>query len=552
MAHGLGLQDDLFVDTSQNQPFSARSLNLGGSAANISATTPQATDEGPNFREILENIAFTLSATGAGLAGRPIPESPVVKRRQIAAQNQKLLDDKLKRDLAITDSLFNIAKDMLPDQKKKFLENAIAEIPELNSNVRQLLLSAGESPVDAAQLQAIIGGDLNQQEQAILQQGGVEGLLEFHASDAGKQVRQEKADKQFLPSALDKINQISGDLKTNLDPKTFERVMRDGALSINELEQVNDSLTDDTLKLTPEELETAQRNPDRLQGFGIIGGETEAAIQQKRLEQQFNFKSDESLKGTVVDKDNNPVGFMKFNKEDGAITFTDLRNNQIEFDPKTMSIVESVAGGEGKIIGGKAELTTGAETQFQKDLKVSQEQIETMRQLGEEFEPEFLTVQGKLAAEVGNLLDKIGAPDILGAKELNTAKRSFIAKTDRLFSRYRKAVTGAQAAVKELEILRKEFISGDLAPDVFKQIWSDIFDAEELRIKNLSTALSGGIDVSGETPEKPVIGEDEVSDVEAEAIAQERFEERKIAVQTNQRLDVKRKRLEELRKKADK
>ena len=134
-------------------------------------------------------------------------------------------------------------------------------------------------------------------------------------------------------------------------------------------------------------------------------------------------------------------------------------------------------------------------------------QLAELDLIGDQFSNDYLTVFGAAAAKAGGVLDKLGAAGefvddvsqkIFGTKDLtefNAKRRNFRNNVDQFFQQYRIEVTGAQAAIKELEMLRNIVLNPDLGPTAFKEVWQDFVAKAEEGLRQHQQFLREGIPV---------------------------------------------------------
>ena len=122
------------------------------------------------------------------------------------------------------------------------------------------------------------------------------------------------------------------------------------------------------------------------------------------------------------------------------------------------------------------ELGKAASTEVEKDILGIDEQLRGLDQVAQQYEDEFLTYGGQLAAGADSTLNKLTGGDYtvggLGTGERAAKRIPFIQSVNRLFNAYRKEITGAAAAVQELESLKKAMLNTDLSPAEFKSAYA--------------------------------------------------------------------------------
>ncbi len=134
-------------------------------------------------------------------------------------------------------------------------------------------------------------------------------------------------------------------------------------------------------------------------------------------------------------------------------------NKSIEVSPEGGVTISEQSG---------SGLTQGTKTTMQKDVAFLADQLGQVEQLGESFKRDYLTYQGKVK---GFTLNKMSRADLdIGdeGREFVAGARVFKERIEGVFNRYRKEITGAQAAIKEIKMLRDSILNKDLSPDEFQ------------------------------------------------------------------------------------
>ena len=123
-----------------------------------------------------------------------------------------------------------------------------------------------------------------------------------------------------------------------------------------------------------------------------------------------------------------------------------------------------------------SQITPATKTNLQKGIRDKQQQLRKLSKLNSEKFDKFLTTKGRTAAQFGKVLDYaqgLGGESIsnlyenvAGYNPIDFAAESRVVFEDleKFFNKYRKEITGAAAAVAELQKLRKAILSGDLPP----------------------------------------------------------------------------------------
>jgi len=123
-----------------------------------------------------------------------------------------------------------------------------------------------------------------------------------------------------------------------------------------------------------------------------------------------------------------------------------------------------------------SQITPAIKTKLQEGILDKQQQLRKLSKLNSEKFDRFLTTKGRAAAQFGKVLDYgqgLGGKSIsnlyenvAGYNPIDFAAESRVVFEDleKFFNKYRKEITGAAAAVAELQKLRKAILSGDLPP----------------------------------------------------------------------------------------
>ena len=150
---------------------------------------------------------------------------------------------------------------------------------------------------------------------------------------------------------------------------------------------------------------------------------------------------------------------------------------------------------------GKQDPTKTQRTKLQTQVLDSEKTLVKLRKIGDDLDDSFLTYQGKLGAGAGSMLDQLGVskdtPLIGGAVKHAAEARAFKNQVQQHFNAYRKEITGAAAAVAELDRLEQSFLTDkNMGPETFKTVLSQMEGIYVDGIEELKTVLREGIDVS--------------------------------------------------------
>lgn len=150
-------------------------------------------------------------------------------------------------------------------------------------------------------------------------------------------------------------------------------------------------------------------------------------------------------------------------------------------------------------MGGKgSKLTPSTATTIQKDVVNLSDQLNEVVDLESNVYKEALTMQGQLARAGYRLADWAKIPIGEKGKKHLQSTRVFIEKIEQIFNAYRKEITGAQAAMKEISMLRDSILNKKLTPAEFEASLKSYKDKiqRQLRLKRMILARGS---VSGKT-----------------------------------------------------
>ena len=105
------------------------------------------------------------------------------------------------------------------------------------------------------------------------------------------------------------------------------------------------------------------------------------------------------------------------------------------------------------------------------------ENIVKLDDIANNFDPSYFTYAGAAKSATGAVLDKVGLSselDITGTVDFNSKRVIAISQIDMLFNQYRKEITGAAAAVQELERLEKSYLNSKRGPEATKAMLNEL------------------------------------------------------------------------------
>lgn len=118
-----------------------------------------------------------------------------------------------------------------------------------------------------------------------------------------------------------------------------------------------------------------------------------------------------------------------------------------------------------------------------------------INRVGETFKPEYLTVFGQLKNKYSNVKEKyLGGT--LSPEERQSVEgfSRFTSGLEQAFNSYRSSITGAAAAVQELDRLKVSFINGDMSPTQFQASWSEFKGKLQRGMRIRNELLAKGLD----------------------------------------------------------
>lgn len=106
---------------------------------------------------------------------------------------------------------------------------------------------------------------------------------------------------------------------------------------------------------------------------------------------------------------------------------------------------------------------------------------------------EILTYQGKLKEFGLDIADKAGIDVGEANKDFLSKSRVMVENLEQFFNKYRKRITGAQAAMKEITMLRESILNKKIGPTQFRASLDNIFKKVKLGIRQRRMMLNRGV-----------------------------------------------------------
>jgi len=140
---------------------------------------------------------------------------------------------------------------------------------------------------------------------------------------------------------------------------------------------------------------------------------------------------------------------------------------------------------------------------LQKEIITAEIQLSNLDAIGENIDDSFLTFRGATKSFFLNLADK--AEIDLSPEQLKFVgdRVSFRNDVKQFFNRYRKEITGAAAAEKELKDLQNSIVNIDLGPQAFRSAFVQIREKTERIQKLRQRVLREGVPGGFENPRSP-------------------------------------------------
>lgn len=175
----------------------------------------------------------------------------------------------------------------------------------------------------------------------------------------------------------------------------------------------------------------------------------------------FNTKPPTPLSGIGKFNEDYDKGFITADQRDAAIAKANTPKNGIEItnpDGTVTRIGGTVSNGLGK----------AGINQLEKSSISNIELLELTDSVRQTFKPEFLTYLGQGEQFFTAQAEKLGMAPPEARRQFVRERTQFVTQVERLFNAYRKEITGAAAAVQELDRLKKSFLNTDQSPTEFE------------------------------------------------------------------------------------
>jgi len=125
----------------------------------------------------------------------------------------------------------------------------------------------------------------------------------------------------------------------------------------------------------------------------------------------------------------------------------------------------TITQGEGAM---ESPLSKPTQTQIEKDTLALSTQLGDLAALKDNYSREYLTYGGRLKGWSLRQQSKAGFKLGKESKGFVGGMRQFVEGVEQIFNTYRKEITGAQAAMKEIAMLRTSILNKEMSPDEFE------------------------------------------------------------------------------------
>lgn len=171
-------------------------------------------------------------------------------------------------------------------------------------------------------------------------------------------------------------------------------------------------------------------------------------------------------------------------KADGTRIRFDAETNTFSYEQGDLSDEVNIG------LGSKA-----AKGKVEKSLVSDVELVSKLDTIMDSYSEDYLTFFGRGYGNLSEFMDKanLSTPD---QKKFLAGRKKFQQGVDQIFNAYRKEITGAAAAVQELEALKTTMMNSELSPTQFEASYNQFRNALETSIAVRAELLRNGIDLN--------------------------------------------------------
>ena len=211
----------------------------------------------------------------------------------------------------------------------------------------------------------------------------------------------------------------------------------------------------------------AKKNLEQFGAYEQVPGAPEGTMGQRSLQtgKYANIKTPAAEPLVEVADPNSPTG-TSFVRRSEAV-------GKPGKPPSSMKLKTTLGGGVEFTQGRGAALNKDVEKEASKRAFSAGESLARLGRIKKNYDPSFLTYQGKGERLLSSIKSKANIDLTQDEKQALRQHRRFSQAVNFEFNAYRKAITGAAAAVKELEDLKKAMVSTDLSPVEFEAAFNE-------------------------------------------------------------------------------
>jgi len=407
-------------------------------------------------------------------------------------------------------------------------------------NYSGLVAIAGKSaplniaPTGALGLQALQQGQANQASlrdaalrQQAIQQQEMQGLLSNMTQNRALDMQNMQQQRQGL---LAKNAQAFEQQKLGMQGSQFQdeiKLKRDqmalqGQQAAGDADLKNRILAEDVAKRQMAELMEDKKEKIQEKGafasYGLIamnGSKSSEEAQQIKME----FLREAGEKNLMSPEELKAASQMPISQFQNALKYKVMQFGQVKEYRDMMDAASSSSGTQisfnedGSIASYSSTPTMGTKTEMQKDIKNNEKAMTQIEKLQKDYDPSYFTFKGQADASTSKFAEKSkGTPGLEGVSNLAASvvtgkspeeraqfieKRSqYINNIEQVFNTYKKEITGAAAGEREIEMLRKSFLNGDMSPSEFQGAMEQVVSKYKSEGDINKGALTTGIDVS--------------------------------------------------------
>ena len=432
------------------------------------------------------SIANIVGSLASGLRG---DTQFAARKRQQRQQEAQMKRANLVKGNDFASKLLSGGKGLKGAQREQYRTSAGTAIDRLGIPELSEMFKANFDQPELAAAFTDIADKTTLGQQFLNQDPTGESWLKFKGSKDGQKFIENTADDTYLAPAQQKANNIIGSLDElvragNLDKKTVDKAQADGKISVPELRELLDTMPDggpmDAIKLSAEELSTltAERNLGALRSMGISLSEDFEPVDDK-ASSSLSVIGDDGLVGSVVEVD----GRTHVQLDDGSTRLLSTANN--ERVEKLGGTSEQAGVGLGK----------KSQSDMVEELHSADATLDQINRSMKDFNPEFLTIPGKLKNLALSSWEKIGGSLDPESQEFVGRYTKFTQNSIDMLNRYINEITGAAiGAGQEEDRLRKGIPDAqNMSPTQFTNALQNKLDALHVERWRAAETIEKGV-----------------------------------------------------------